>query len=162
MKINIHRLAVWAWPLLLAALLCGCTAKAAATDESGLPPHLTVNLHLPAKLETGAQSVFTVEVLKGGKPLENADKAEFIIWPEGKKEASVTVKANEASPGVYTVSHTITEEGLYVVQSRISAANEQVMPAKRFAVGADAIERLALLESATETGAAAAAKSKHH
>lgn len=37
--------------LLLGILLSGCTAKIAETYKSGLPAHLTVDLHLPKQLD---------------------------------------------------------------------------------------------------------------
>jgi len=162
MNIIRHRLSLWAWPLLLIILLCGCTAKTAETDESGLPPHLTVHLQLPEQILSNTPSVFSVAVSKSGEPLKNAVKAEFIIWKEGHKESAMTMNAVESSPGVYSITKQINEEGLYVVQSRISSADEQVMPAKRFAIGAHAIEQLAVLEEAQKSGVSAPAESGHH
>jgi len=162
MNVTIRRLYKSALPLLLVLLLCGCSAKAAEVDESGLPPHLTVNLHLPEKVEIGKPNLFSVEVQKSGKPMINADQAQFIIWQEDDQSSAVTIQAEQLSPGVYTVTHPITEEGLYVVQSRIRFANDQVMPAKRFAIGNHAIEQLAILESAQHSGEPAPAESGHH
>ncbi len=137
--------------MLLGVIVSGCTAKIAETDESGLPPHLTVDLHLPKQLDLGSESSFSVEVFKNNRPLEHAEKAEFIFWPEGNREAAVTVKATESSPGVYSVSHSISNEGIYLVQSRISAKNEKVLPIKRFAVGSKAVEQLIQMKSAKES-----------
>lgn len=151
------------WPLLtILLLLCGCTAKATQTDGSGLPPHMSVNLQLPNKLETGISSVFSVEVSKSNKPLEKANEAEFIIWPEDHEESAVTIQAEERSAGLYSASYVIEQEGLYLVQSRIKFDDEQVMPTKRFAIGAYAIERLAQLESAQHSGGPPPAAGGHH
>ncbi|MGO4542861.1 FixH family protein [Paenibacillus sp. 2TAB19] len=162
MNMNLHRLVKWLWLLMLILLFCGCTVKTTATDESGLPPHLTVDLHVPDEWILGKPSLFSVEVTKSSKPVQNAEKAEFVIWLEGNKESAITIAAKEESPGVYSVTHTLNEEGLYVVQSRINSANEQVMPAKRFAIGAHAIEQLAVLEEAQRSGTPAAPAVGHH
>ncbi|OME87969.1 hypothetical protein BK120_01205 [Paenibacillus sp. FSL A5-0031] len=162
MNVTIRRLYKSALPLLLVVLLCSCTAKSAEVDESGLPPHLTVNLLLPENLEIEKPNHFSVEVLKSGKPMINADQAQFIIWQEDDQSSAVTIQAEQLSPGVYSVTHSIAKEGLYVVQSRIHFANDQVMPAKRFAIGKDAIEKLAMLESAQHSGEPAPVESGHH
>ncbi|WP_141501110.1 FixH family protein [Paenibacillus luteus] len=162
MNITIHRIYLWAGALLLVTFLCSCTATASDVDESGLPPHLSVNLKLPEQLEADIPSIFSVEVTKSGKPLEDADQAEFVIWSEDDDSSTVTIHAEESSPGIYSVTYSISEEGLYVVQSRIRSANEQVMPAKRFALGTQAIERLAFLESAQHSGATLPADGGHH
>ncbi|CAM4405362.1 FixH family protein [Paenibacillus alkaliterrae] len=137
--------------MFLGVLLSGCTAKIAETDASGLPAHLTVGLHIPKQLDIGNKSNFSVEVFKNNQPLEKAEQAEFIFWPEGNREAAVTVKATESSPGVYSVSHSITMEGIYLVQSSISGKNDKVLPIKRFAVGSKAVERLIQMESSKES-----------
>lgn len=162
MNVTIHRIYLWAGTLLLVTLLCGCTAKTSEVDESGLTPHLSVNLKLPEQLEADIPSIFSVEVTKSGKPLENAEQAEFVIWPEGEESSTVTIQAEESLPGTYSATYLINEEGLYVIQSRIRSANEQVMPAKRFAIGTHAIERLALLESTQHSSAPLPAEGGHH
>ncbi|SLK20965.1 MULTISPECIES: FixH family protein [unclassified Paenibacillus] len=161
MNIKINRMYKWMSPLLLVILLCACTAKVAETDESGLPPHISVNLQLPETLAVGSSNVFSVQVSKSNVPLEHAETAEFVIWPENNEDSAVTIKADESSPGSYSVSYVIEKEGLYVVRSRIQFADAQVMPTKRFAIGDQAIERLAQLESDQHTNVPAPAAGHH-
>lgn len=161
MNIKMHRMYTWAWPILLIVLLCGCTAKVAETDENGLPPHISVDLQLPEEFKIGSSNVFSVQVSKRNVPLEHAEKAEFVIWPEDDKNAAVIIQADEPSPGSYVVSYAIEKEGLYVVQSRVKFADAQVMPTKRFAIGDQAIERLAQLESDQATDVSAPAAGHH-
>ncbi|MFB9328742.1 FixH family protein [Paenibacillus aurantiacus] len=141
--------------LLLSVLLFGCTANIPELDESGLPSHLTVKLQLPKQLEVGADSDFSVEVFKGGEPVGGAAQADFVFWPEGQRDAAVTVKAAETSPGVYSVSHRIQEEGIYYVQSLIDTNGDKVLPTKRIAVGAKAVEQLIAMENAAKPDEAA-------
>ncbi|MGE6663897.1 FixH family protein [Paenibacillus xylanexedens] len=161
MNIKMNRMYKWISPVLLVVLLCGCTAKIAETDESGLPPHISVNLQLPEALAIGSSNVFSVQVSKSNVPLEHAEIAEFVIWPENDEDSAVTIKADESSPGSYAVSYVIEKEGLYVVQSRIQFADAQVMPTKRFAIGDHAIERLAQLENDQHTDVPVPAAGHH-
>lgn len=98
MNIKINRMYKWMSPVLLVVLLCGCTAKVAETDENGLPPHISVDLQLPEELKIGSSNVFSVQVSKRNVPLEHAEKAEFVIWPENDKDAAVIIQADEPSP----------------------------------------------------------------
>ncbi|WP_238651812.1 FixH family protein [Paenibacillus piscarius] len=161
MKLAKNYLNKWIWPILLLTLLCGCTAKVAETDESGIPPHISVDLVLPEDLEMGSSNVFSIKVSKSNEPLAHAEKAEFVLWKENNKDAAVTIQANESSPGLYSASYVIEEEGLYFVQSRIKFLDAQVMPTKRFAIGAQALERLAQLENAQPNDAPAPAAGHH-
>ncbi|MCR2802754.1 FixH family protein [Paenibacillus soyae] len=149
--------------LLLLGLLCGCTARTpSGADENGLHPHVTVEMSLPETFEIGRDAKFTLEAKKNGELLANADSAEFVFWPEGHKDAAVIVPAEEISPGEYAASYTVREEGVYVVQSRLRSAGEIIMPAKRFAIGPEAVDLLIQLEEAQKNDAPAAAGGGHH
>lgn len=117
---------------------------------------------MPKSFEKGSSNVFSVAVSKSNKPLEHANTAEFVIWREDGKDSAITLKAEETSPGLYTAAYVIDEDGVYYVQSRIKFADAQVLPTKRFAVGASAIERLAQLESTQHSDAPAPAAGGHH
>lgn len=140
--------------VLLLALLCGCTAQTPpVTNENGLPPHVTAELRLPEMFEVGAETTFSLEAMKNGELLANADSAEFLFWPDGHKEAAVVVPAVEVAPGTYEAPYTAQEEGVYVVQSRVQASGEIVMPAKRFAIGTESVEQLIHLEESQKNDA---------
>ena len=97
----------------------------------------------------------SVEVKKSGQPVEKADKADFVVWPENEPEQAVTIPASEQSPGVYEAKYVFGENGLYIVQSRISSANIEAMPAKRVAIGQEAVEKLSqLVHAGKEEGTA--------
>ncbi|MDQ6419960.1 FixH family protein [Paenibacillus sp. LHD-117] len=139
----------------ISLLVSGCTANVPEVDETGLPPHIAVRLNLPPQVERGKESLYSVEILHGGTPVEGAESAEFVVWPEGAPQDAFSVAASETSPGVYSAAITMQEDGLYVVQSRLKADGDQVMPAKRVVIGADAVERLALLQAAQAQGGTA-------
>ncbi|OAS15071.1 hypothetical protein [Paenibacillus oryzisoli] len=151
MNKRLQRVMLWGFILLWSAVLPGCTAKIAETGENGLRAHLTVDMHLPKQLELNTKRDYSIEILKNNEPQKNAEQAEFVFWPEGNKEAAITLKATETAPGMYSVSHSIEKEGIYLVQSRVSVKNEKVYPIKRFAVGATAVEQLIQMESAKES-----------
>lgn len=150
---------------LLAVLLSGCTANVSSTDKRGLLPHLTVDLQIPEHLQAGAAGTFTMIVRQNGEPFEAAgDSAAFEIWPEGQRENSILIPGKLDGAGVYTVSPTLTAEGIYVVRCRFSSTDYEVMPSKRFAIGEDAVNRLAMLEkqASSEDTAPGSGDGGHH
>lgn len=151
--------------ILLAVLLSGCTANDSATDESGLLPHLTVDLQIPEQLQAGTEGTFTMIVRQNGEPFEaGADSAAFEIWPEGQRENSITIASKLDGSGVYTASPTLDGEGIYVVRCRVSSRDYEVMPSKRFAIGEDAVSQLAMLEKqvSSEDPAPGSGDGGHH
>ncbi|MCD1261849.1 FixH family protein [Paenibacillus athensensis] len=147
---------------LLALLLSGCTSNTDRRDADGFAPHLTVDLKVTAPAEAGTEVPLSVEVKKSGQPLAQADKAEFVIWPESHPDQAVTVPASQQSPGLYAARYAFSAEGLYIVQSRVAAADLEAMPAKRIAIGPAAVEQLAQLEHPDQKDGAAASGGEHH
>ncbi|MFD0669910.1 FixH family protein [Cohnella sp. GCM10027633] len=131
---------------LTVALLTGCTMNTEGTDEHGFEPHLTVDLQVPAPAAADDEVSLSVEVKKSGQPVSKAEQAEFVVWPNNEPDQAISVVASERSPGVYSAHYSFGAEGLYIVQSRISAGGLAVMPAKRIAIGDDAVTKLAILE----------------
>ncbi|CAH1209434.1 hypothetical protein PAECIP111893_03021 [Paenibacillus plantiphilus] len=151
--------------ILLNALLSGCTANVNSTDERGLLPHLTVDLQIPEQLQAGTEGTFTMIVHQNGEPFEAAaDSAAFEIWPEGQRENSITIPGKLDGAGVYTASPTLDVGGIYVVRCRVSSTNYEVMPSKRFAIGEEAVNHLAMLEeqASSEDSAPDSGDGGHH
>ncbi|MNN58968.1 hypothetical protein D3C81_1740470 [compost metagenome] len=83
-------------------------------------------------------------------PYRDAAQVQFEIWAEGNKDAVINVDGKQSSTGLYTASYSLSEEGIYIVKSHVSAQQYQVMPSKRFAVGNEAVEELIAQEQANE------------
>lgn len=135
---------------MLAIALGGCTSNMEGRDENGFAPHLTVDLKAPAPEDFQSEVPLSVVVKKSGQPLEQADKAEFVVWPESDPNSVVIIQATEQTPGVYTANYVFGSEGMYIVQSRIVSADLEAIPAKRVAIGKEAVERLSQLDHAGE------------
>lgn len=138
--------------LLGALLLGGCTAQTGEVDELGLLPHLTVDLQLPEQVTIGETATFAIDIARRGQPVA-ADAVRFVLWPEAAPEHQIELAAAQDVPGRYSASYQLPEEGVYVVRALVEADELQAMPAKRFAIGADAVLELAALEAA-QSGAA--------
>ncbi|QJC53012.1 hypothetical protein HGI30_16495 [Paenibacillus albicereus] len=158
-----NRIALAAGTLLAGAslLLAGCQADTSGLDDKGFKPHLTVDLQLPKQLEPGQEGRFSIVVKKGGEPYDGFYQARFQLWPEDGSSPPVTVQAEKAAPGTYAVTRPLGAEGVYRIKFNGISAEYEIMPSKRFAIGAHAVETLAEMEKA---GAAPALPSPgpHH
>lgn len=158
------KLARAAAPLLtaVALLLGGCQANTSGTDEHGFGAHLTVDMRISENLQIGKENSFSVVVEENGKPYGSFYKASFMIWPEDGSSPAVTAEGVQTAPGVYTVTQPLAKEGVYRVNFSGVSAQYEIMPAKRFAIGAKAIQQLAELEKQKDTAPAAAPAGHHH
>lgn len=128
-----------------AILLSACTAQIGNVDDKGLQPHLTVDLLIPEKLKVNETNPFRVEVKQGGEPVE-AEEVTFELWPEGKPDHTVSIQGTRIGDGLYGFDYSIPENGLYILKSRVISGKLEVFPAKRFAIGEEAVLQLASLE----------------
>ena len=145
---------------LAAAMLSGCTAQTGIVDEQGLRPHLAVDLQLPAQLAPGERGQVTLDVELLGDPV--AAEVSFAYWPEGEPGKVVEAAASSEDKGRYQTDLVLPEEGIYVVRAQVAAGGLEVMPAKWLAIGADAVEQLAVLEATQSQEAPAAGGGGHH
>ncbi|WP_260405697.1 FixH family protein [Paenibacillus sp. 598K] len=147
--------------LLGALLLAGCTAQTGDVDEHGLRPHLRVDLQLPEQLAVGETAAFMLDVTRGDEPVV-ADAVRFVLWPETAPEQRTELAAAPDAPGRYSVAYRLPAEGVYVIRAYVEADKLEAMPAKRFAIGADAVLELAALEAAQAGAAPATGGGGHH
>lgn len=152
--------------LAAALLTSACTANTSALDEQGLLPHLTVDLQLPEPLPertpVGSLAQFRATVKKNGS-LAHVDRVTFQIWPEDRLEQRIEA-TGVLREGSYVVEHLLDAEGIYIVRCFVQAGALEAMPAKRFAIGQDAVLRLAELERQQSAQASATDQSggDHH
>ncbi|GIQ65957.1 hypothetical protein PACILC2_45250 [Paenibacillus cisolokensis] len=140
--------------MMAAFFLSACAANTSSTDEHGLLPHLTVDMRLPSELSLGSSGQFRIAISQDGKPVQ-ADDVAFEFWPEGHPEQRVEIPGEFGGSGLYTAEYRLNSEGVYVVRCRVSSGSLEAMPAKRFAIGEEAVLRLAALEQQQTAGAPA-------
>lgn len=146
--VTVHATKLVCAVLALAAMCviaAGCTANTDEIDERGLRPYIAVDLHIPDRLVPHENGKFVIDVRVREQPLE-AEQVTFEFWPEGQPAQRVSVTGSAVGDGVYAADFPPPGEGVYVVRSYVSGAGLEAMPAKRFAVGGQAVLQLAALE----------------
>lgn len=162
---SLLRFALTLAPLLSLLLLSACAPNTAGTDEHGLRPYLAVDLQLPDKLASHSTSQFSITVRRSGQPV-TVDQVTFELWPEGQEALRQSMPGVPTGDGRYTATHQLSGEGIYIIRSTVSAGELEARPERRFAVGKDAVQRLAELEAMQaggnhEEGAASAGHHDH-
>ncbi|WP_436373514.1 FixH family protein [Cytobacillus sp. BC1816] len=124
---------------IMASLLVlgGCSQseeeKPAKNDE--VPQIIEAVIQVPETIDPGEEATLAVTVRQGGEAVTDADEVKFEIWQEGQKENGEMAVAKHDSEGKYNADHIFAEEGLYYVQSHVTARSQHTMPMVSIQVG---------------------------
>ncbi|PLR67526.1 MULTISPECIES: FixH family protein [Bacillaceae] len=140
-------------PLFLLAgalFMTACTADSGKNTAEG---SLMVNadIQLPSEISKNEEETFAVAVTQGKEAVEDASGVEFEIWKAKSKEDSEMIKAVHKGKGVYEINKTFNEDGVYFVQTHVTARDLHVMPKKEFIVGEVTEEELKKADEPVKT-----------
>lgn len=132
---------------------CGQTSEDHTSGkQEEAPAPINAVIELPEKGEPNVEVAIAVTVSQEKKPVEDADEVKFEIWKEGKKDASEMVEAKHSEGGKYSVNYTFLENGLYHVQSHVTARDMHTMPTESIQIGNVEEEQHEHSEDAAEEG----------
>ncbi|MEC1777239.1 FixH family protein [Bacillus mojavensis] len=123
-------------------LLNGCGSEEnKAHTAAETPEVLDVKLTGPEKVKPGEHAAYEAAVSYGDEAVTDADEVEFEVWKDGEKNDSKMFKAKQED-GVYRLETEFKEDGIYTVQSHVTAKKQHSMPTLKVQVGdADAAIR---------------------
>lgn len=121
--------------LLLSLGLVACTQQESTENEEVEVLPLEVNLAVPANGEKNEEITLTAEVYYGDEKVTDATEVLFEIWKDGEKEESQKVEGKHSENGIYEVMYTFEEDGVYFVQSHVTAKDQHNMPKKQIVIG---------------------------
>ncbi|SFA88645.1 YtkA-like [Lentibacillus halodurans] len=125
--------------IMIIALLgaCGQTENTdhETSDEPDTAKPIEADLEVPEQGKKNEPVTFTVTVTQDGEAVSDASEVEFEIWQDGNKDESEMIEADNANDGQYTIEKTFTAEGVYHVQSHVTARSMHTMPVKEITVG---------------------------
>lgn len=135
-------------------LLAGCGQSEENTNGSNeeLPELIEAVLDVPEKGDPGTEITLAVKVVQGDSPVEDANEVEFEIWKDGNKEESEMLEGNHTENGEYSSVYSFPEDGLYYVQSHVTARGMHTMPKKPIEIGNLEAEQHEHQGEATEEG----------
>ncbi|WP_080844185.1 FixH family protein [Cytobacillus gottheilii] len=128
----------WIFSLgLLSVVLAGCGNDGGEdrADNEAVPAIIEASLEVPENAEVGNEVSFTVTVMQANEPVDDADEVVFEIWKGEEREQSEELEAVSEGEGKYTVKKSFEEDGIYSVQSHVTARDLHTMPKKTIMVG---------------------------
>jgi hypothetical protein len=134
---------------LIFALLfvSACTANTKQSDsESNVTELVEAEIIMPDEISLNQGNVLKVQLTQGEENVEDAEDVQFEIWQANDKENSKMIEAKHENDGIYSVKKTFQEDGIYYVQTHVTARDMHVMPKKQFVVGEVSEEELKALE----------------
>lgn len=130
--------------LFLATALVACNQENPPAEQSEEVHMLEVDLQVPANGEVDKDIQLQAEVTYGDEKVEDANEVMFEIWKDGKKDSSEMIEASHTSNGIYEITYRFKEDGVYFIQSHVTAKDQHNMPKKQIVIGnpekAEAVE----------------------
>ncbi|MBS4198260.1 FixH family protein [Bacillus sp. FJAT-49732] len=126
--------------IMLVLMLAACNSSNNNSTDDEIPKMLEVNLQVQEKADVNAEVPFTATVTQGDEKVKDADKVEFEVWEEGKKDDSEMIEAINKKDGTYEAKKTFDHDGVFTVQVHVTARGLHTMPKTSVTVGEGATE----------------------
>jgi hypothetical protein len=125
--------------LLTAALvLSGCgngNTNNQAENREELPTMIEVNLSVnPENPDPNEEVTLQAVVTQGDERVDDANEVAFEVWKDGEEDHQ-KFEGSHQGEGVYSITKTFEEAGVYYVVSHVTARDMHNMPKKEFVVG---------------------------
>jgi len=109
------------------------------------PQVVEANIILPDTIFPKEEVTLKVEVTQGKEVVEDANEVMFEIWQDDK-EKSEMVEAKHEGNGIYSITKLFEQDGMYYVQTHVTARDMHVMPKKQLIVGQVSDEEMKQME----------------
>ncbi|MFG6118873.1 FixH family protein [Thalassobacillus sp. B23F22_16] len=123
---------------ITAIVLTACGGdQSGNAEEEEMEPMIATEVIMPEDIQPGEEATFKAKVTQGDEAVEDADYVKFEFWAEGNNEDedNEKVEAEHKGDGVYEVSYTFPEEGVYFLYAHTQARDMHVMPKEQLTVG---------------------------
>lgn len=122
--------------LMIIIVLSACGKSDDSTnnaDDEMIKP-IDAALDVPEKSDVNKPVEFSVAVTQEEKAVDDADEVEFEVWKDGAKSDSEMIEGTQDENGVYTAKKTFKENGIYYIQSHVTARGMHTMPKTKIIV----------------------------
>ncbi|GIN87167.1 hypothetical protein J6TS2_35530 [Heyndrickxia sporothermodurans] len=143
--------------------ITACTSNSNQTnDKKEAPKMVEVHIQVPEKITPHQESVLKVHVTQGKENVDDAEEIEFEIWKANDRDNSELIKAKHEKDGVYSVKKTFSNNGVFYLQTHVTARDMHVMPKKQLIVGHVSDEELKAAKEETENHKGSSDKGNGH
>jgi hypothetical protein len=124
---------------LILFILSGCSGVNKSEEgHVGIPTPQMIEVQLttgPERLMPNEPVNIIAKVTLEGESVENADEVTFEIWEEGHQEQSEKIAGKHKGEGIYSITKTFAEKGVYYVVSHVTLREMHNMPRLKLVVG---------------------------
>ncbi|WP_332694385.1 FixH family protein [Halalkalibacter lacteus] len=134
-------------------VLTACTVNTQESDDvQGMLEVVTVDIFIPETIPSQEEVMLQIKVNQGDEDVEDAQDVEFEIWKHHERDEGEMIAGVHQGEGIYQITHTFKKDGIYFVQTHVTARDMHVMPTKQIIVGDVSEEELeSLKDDAVQT-----------
>ncbi|WP_078394597.1 FixH family protein [Shouchella patagoniensis] len=145
---------------------CGVAFLGACGNEDANDPHLVpeivdAQIQVPETVKIGEDTKLSVRLAQGEEQVEDAHEVVFEVWKDQERDNGTLEEAPHQENGVYGITHTFEEDGIYIVQTHVTARDMHVMP-KQMIVAGDVSEEEVEAFQESEGNSNDEEESQHH
>ncbi|KIL46746.1 FixH family protein [Jeotgalibacillus soli] len=133
------------WMIGMAAgllLIAGCGNGEEEEQNTAVPEIVDAKIIIPEMVESNEETPLQVRLTQGGEPVNDANEVVFELWNDVNGGESDMIPAVRKGDGVYQINMMFEEDGVYSLQTHVTARDMHVMPKKQFTVGEVTEEQL--------------------
>ncbi|GAF22022.1 hypothetical protein JCM19047_1752 [Bacillus sp. JCM 19047] len=125
-------------PLLVGGILVlialnGCMQG--EQEEWDVPDLVDVDIQVEEHIPADSETVLRAHVTQGEEDVNDAEEVVFEVWRDQERDAGQLIEGELEADGVYATPYAFGEDGIYIVQTHVTARDLHVMPTQMMIVG---------------------------
>lgn len=121
--------------IALSLLLAACGTDEDATSGTGEMVHpIEVEVLTPEEGDAG-EWLLEAYVTQNGEPVNDANEVKFEVYKQNSKEDSDMIDYTNVEEGVYSITYTFDEDGVYYMIPHVTARSMHTMPTHQIIIG---------------------------
>ncbi|WP_054711440.1 FixH family protein [Bacillus sp. JCM 19041] len=121
--------------LLGVTFLGACGNQDSNDDQQMVAEIVNAQIQIPESVDTAGETLLSVQLAQGEEQVEDADEVVFEVWKDQERDNGTLEEATHQEDGVYEITHSFDEDGIYIVQTHVTARDMHVMPKQMIVVG---------------------------
>ncbi|OIU71856.1 FixH family protein [Rossellomorea aquimaris] len=139
--------------LVMMLFLSACSQndnEVKSVKEDKLPQQVEAAIKAPEEVPLNEETVLEVKVTQGKEAVDDAEEVKFEVWKGSNKDDSKMFEGEYVKEGTYKIKTSFNEDGIYYVQTHVTARDMHVMPIRHILAGDVPEEELKALEESLD------------
>jgi len=122
--------------LISSLIIIGCSSdKENQANQIEVPEVITVNINVPEQVDIHEEVRLSTSVYQGEEAVDDAREVIFEVWKNEERENGTLVEGEWTEDGLYEIDYTFEDDGIYILQTHVTARDMHVMPKKMIIAG---------------------------